>query len=93
MDVCRDSGTFKSRRRYKDYINLLITDVIMPKLGGIELAQQVAALYPEIRVLYVSGYTENAIVKGGFLESNIHFLMKPFTPETLLQKVNEMLSS
>ncbi len=73
-------------------IQLLLTDVVMPGTSGRELAAMVSARRPGIRVLYMSGYTDNVITSGGLLEKGIAFLQKPFTPAALSQKVREVLS-
>jgi signal transduction histidine kinase len=74
-------------------IDLLITDMIMPRMGGRELAHQVSLLRPDIKVLFISGYAETAIVHHGLLGPNTFFLAKPFTPLTLARKVREILES
>jgi CheY-like chemotaxis protein/two-component sensor histidine kinase len=72
-------------------IHLLLTDVVMPQMGGKELANQLKLLRPDIKVLYTSGYTDDAIVHHGVLEPGIHFLQKPFSLKTLSHKVREVL--
>ena len=76
---------------HRGEILLMIADVVMPEIGGLQLAQELAALRPQMRVLYVSGYTENAMMRQGILDSEIAFLQKPFTMEALLQKVRQLL--
>jgi CheY-like chemotaxis protein len=73
-------------------ISLLVTDVIMPKLGGKDLYRQLAERRPGIKVLYMSGYTDNAIVHHGVLDAGTAFLQKPYTPESLARKVREVLA-
>ena len=73
------------------HIDLLLTDVVMPGIGGRELAIQVTAKRPEIKVLYMSGYTPQAIVHQGELDANTFFLQKPFTPSSVAAKVREVL--
>ena len=72
-------------------IHLLLTDVVMPRTGGKEFADRITTIKPGVRVLWMSGYTDDAIVHHGVLEPGIHFLQKPFTPITLAQKVREVL--
>ncbi|GIK39005.1 MAG: hypothetical protein BroJett011_28380 [Chloroflexota bacterium] len=76
---------------HKETIHLLLTDVIMPGMNGKALYHQVAAIYPSIKVLYMSGYTDNAIVHHGVLDEGVNFLQKPFTVNNLTQKVRSVL--
>jgi PAS domain S-box-containing protein len=77
--------------RHPGVVDLLVTDVVMPGMSGREVAQRAATLRPGIKVLYLSGYTAEAIVRHGVLESGIAFLQKPFTADTLARKVREVL--
>ncbi len=72
-------------------IDLLISDVVMPGLGGRELADRVAAMRPGLRILYLSGYTDDAVVRHGVLQAETAFLQKPFTVDALACKVREVL--
>jgi CheY-like chemotaxis protein len=78
-------------QQYKETIHLLVTDVVMPKISGPELAKRLAVFQPEMKVLYMSGYADNAIVHHGVLEEGVNFIQKPFTMEGLAKKVREVL--
>jgi len=78
---------------YKGTIDLLLTDVIMPGANGPELAAQITKLLPDIRVLYMSGYTENAVDRGVMLDASINLLQKPFSLPALRDRVREVLDS
>jgi two-component system, cell cycle sensor histidine kinase and response regulator CckA len=89
-------GPIEARRltdHFKPDIDLLITDVVMPKGSGRELAAQLAPLRPGMRVLYMSGYTDNAVLNSGITQKDVAFLQKPFTPARLVETVREVLES
>ena len=77
--------------QYQGAIHLMITDVIMPGISGSRLAARLSPARPEMKVLYVSGYTDDAIVHHGVLENGLAFLQKPFSPKALARKVSELL--
>jgi PAS domain S-box-containing protein len=93
-DVLKTKGANEALEigeRHKEHIHLLLTDVVMPQMSGMELAEHLAPLHPETKVLYMSGYTDNAVVHLGLLDPGTIFLQKPFTPDALARKVREVL--
>ena len=74
-------------------IRLVITDVIMPRMGGKVMAEWLKATYPNLKILFTSGYMDDAIAHHGVLEPGVEFLPKPYTPTTLVRKVREMLDT
>jgi PAS domain S-box-containing protein len=80
-------------RDFDGTIDLLLTDVVMPKMSGRDLAEALALLRPEVKVLYLSGYTERSVFDQGLLDRRSPFLQKPFTPDTLARKIRDVLDS
>lgn len=80
-------------REYSGAVDLLVTDVVMPEMSGPDLASQMAPLRPGAMVLYISGYTDHALLHRGAIEQGAGFLQKPFLPESLLSKIDELLSA
>lgn len=78
-------------RQYQGPIDLLLTDVVMPQMSGRELAEQLKVERPELKVLFMSGYTDDAVVRHGLLTAEVEFLPKPFSPSRLASKVREIL--
>ena len=76
---------------YKHPIELLLSDVVMPEMGASELADQLLAERPGLKVLYISGYTTDEVVRRGISRQDAAFIQKPFTPEELMRKVRELL--
>jgi signal transduction histidine kinase/CheY-like chemotaxis protein len=94
-EILRAKGPKQGLQRAASHpapIDLLLTDVILPQMNGRELYQEVMLIEPGIKVLYMSGYTDNVIVHRGILEEGVHLLQKPFTIRDLVQKVRMALS-
>ena len=80
-----------AKERVRETIHLLLADIVMPQMGGKELADWLKISRPNVKVLYTSGYADNAIVHHGILDPGTHFLQKPFSLKTLSHKVREVL--
>lgn len=79
--------------RHENKIHLVLTDVVMPKMSGKELSDRLAKIYPDLKVLFMSGYTDNAIVQHGVLDEGTHFIAKPFNSTDLLKKIKMVIGS
>jgi CheY-like chemotaxis protein len=82
-----------AREHKGEPISLVITDVIMPRMGGKVMAEWLKITYPDLKVLFTSGYTEDAIAHHGVLDSGVEFLPKPYSPSGLARKVRELLDA
>src|SRR5207247_2600359 len=91
LEAAHGAAALQTAAGHPGPIHLLLTDVVMPVLSGRQLADQLARLRPDAKVLYASGYTDDAVVRHGVLESGISYLQKPFTADSLARKVREVL--
>ena len=83
-------GLLESR---KETVQLLLTDVVMPDMNGRELYAELVRKHPRLKVLYMSGYTDNVIIHHGILDDGVQFIQKPFTTHSIVSKVREVINS
>jgi CheY-like chemotaxis protein len=91
LEAANGRSALSMFERHQESIHLLLTDVIMPEMSGRELADRVVQIRPEMKVLYMSGYTDNAILHHGILTEGTNFIHKPFAPDSLTRMVREVL--
>jgi PAS domain S-box-containing protein len=91
LEASQGLDAFLICEEHEKPMHLLLTDVVMPKMNGRELADRIVSIHPEIKVLYMSGYTDNTIAHHGILEKGTNFMQKPFTVDGLARKVREVL--
>ena len=91
LDAADGPSAIELSRGHGGVIDVLVTDVVMPGMSGRELAERLAPTRPEMKVLYTSGYTDDAMVRQGVLSAGVAFLQKPFVPDTLARKVRDVL--
>jgi len=91
LDAKQGEDALRVTDEHKDSIHLMLTDVVMPGMSGRKLAELLKPLYPDMKIIYMSGYTDDSIVNHGVLAKGLEFLQKPFTPEDLASKVREVL--
>jgi CheY-like chemotaxis protein len=93
LEASHGEEALRLAQRHAGPIHLLLTDVVMPGMGGRQLAEQAVRLHPAMKVLYMSGYPNDAVVRHGVLEAETASLQKPFTLIAVAQKVREVLNS
>jgi len=92
LEASHGEEAIKVATNHQEKIHLLVTDVVMPGMGGRVLAERLLSLRPEMKVLYLSGYTDDAVVRHGILHQEVNFLQKPFSPKALAHEVREVLA-
>lgn len=93
LAACNSDEAYRASKTYRGDIHLLVTDVVMPEGSGRDIAERLAPDRPDMKVLYVSGYADETIVRHGVLQPDTAFLQKPYTQEALAQKVREVLDT
>lgn len=93
LEAANGSEALQIAKEYAGKLHMIVTDVIMPGMSGKMMIAQLEAEQPNVKVLYISGYTDNSIVHHGILDSNVAFLQKPFSIEGLVRKVREVLDT
>ena len=93
LEATRGEEALRLAKAHSGSIDLALVDVVMPEMSGPDLVRKIRPLRPKMRVLYISGYTDEAIVHHGIPESGAAFLQKPFLPDALARKVREVLDT
>ncbi len=91
LEAGNGSEALETGEGFNGRIDLLVTDVVMPGISGHECAQRFRLLYPKASVLYISGYTDDVLLRHGILEEGISYIQKPFTPDTLIPRIRSLL--
>jgi two-component system, cell cycle sensor histidine kinase and response regulator CckA len=93
LDVSNGGEALLVCEQHEAKIDLLLTDVVLPRMGGRQIAQRLSAMRPEMKVLFMSGYTDDTILQHGVLDADVAYLQKPLTPASLTAKVRQVLDA
>jgi DNA-binding NtrC family response regulator len=91
LEAPNASNAFVIYEKYKDSIDLILTDIVMPQMSGIEFANKIRPVYPGNKFLFMSGYTDTVLAEQELLKDSVHFLQKPFNAVTLMKKIRTVL--
>jgi two-component system, cell cycle sensor histidine kinase and response regulator CckA len=91
LEACDGVAALVLCQRHLPFIDMVLTDVVMPNLSGVDLVQRLKMVRPRLKVLYMSGYTDSTVVRHGVEETEVNYLQKPFTPDVLRRRVRELL--
>ncbi|HVM33135.1 MAG TPA: response regulator, partial [bacterium] len=91
LEADQGESALRKSEQTPDPVHLLLTDTVMPKMNGKELAQKIKKTRPKIKVLFMSGYPQEVLARQGTLDPGIHLLQKPFTADELARKIRQVL--
>ena len=91
MTAADGEEAMKIIRDHPETIHLLLTDVVMPNMSGKELSEKIGMFHSETTICFMSGYTDDAVLRHGILNESVHFIQKPFTPHSLAKKIRKIL--
>ena len=91
IEASNPEHALERAKQYEGHIDLLLTDVVMPHMGGPELVTSLRARLPAVKALFMSGYTDDAMVRHGLLMADVSFIQKPYTPLELARKIRDVL--
>src|SRR5713101_1213588 len=91
LEAASGAEALQKAKEHAGTIHLLLADVVMPEMSGPELARKMVSLHPEIKVIFTSGYTDDAIARQGIIDPTVDFIQKPYRPKALAQKIQQVL--
>lgn len=91
LSASKPDEAIEIANKYSGQIHLFITDVVMPEMNGRDLSKNILSIYPNLKTLFMSGYTANVIAHHGVLDEGVNFIQKPFSREQISVKVRELL--
>jgi two-component system cell cycle sensor histidine kinase/response regulator CckA len=93
MEAPNASNAFLIMEKYQDNVDLILTDIVMPEMNGFELVEKISPLYPKLKIVFMSGFTDKVTADHPHLDKEKNFVQKPFTANTLIQKIRDVLDT